>query len=133
MNKFLTLILAAALSCISLSAQTKTYTQVDFNWSYTPGVPVCGTTLVNCYDGFQLTFTNTGAVIAAPAQLGTTALSWNWIPTGGLPFGTLNFSLAAHGYNGAGTAILSTTVATVSVTNNVTSLNGPTGLTGALQ
>jgi hypothetical protein len=108
------------------------YTQIDFNWDYTPNVPACGTSLTNCVSGFTLTDTTMGAVVAAPSVLGPSSLSYAYMPSGGVPYGTLVFSLVANGFDGLGNP-LSSSPATVSVVVNVTSLNGPTNLTGKLQ
>lgn len=113
-------------------AATSPYTQIDFNWSYTPNVPACGTTLTNCYSGFTLVDTTTSVTVANPSTLGPTSLSYAYVPSGGVPYGTSAFSLVANGYDNSGNALTST-AATVSVTVSVTSLNGPTGLTGKLQ
>jgi len=108
------------------------YTQIDFNWLYTPNAPACGTSLTNCISGFTLTDTTLGSVIATPSTLGPTALSFAYLPSGGVPFGTSAFSLVANGYDGSGNALTSTP-ATVSVVVNLTTLNGPTNLSGQPQ
>lgn len=108
------------------------YMQIDFNWGYTANAPVCGTSLTNCFAGFTLTNTTLGTVVATPSTLGPTALSFAYLPAGGIPFGTSAFSLVANGYDGNGNPLTSTP-ATVSVVVNVTTLNGPTNLTGTPQ
>ena len=115
-----------------LATTASQYTQIDLNWQYTPNVPSCGTSLTNCYSGFTLTDTTTGSVVATPSTLGPTALSYAYIPSGGVPYGTSAFSLVVNGYDGSGNSLTSTP-ATVSVVVNVTSLNGPTNLTGKVQ
>ncbi len=108
------------------------YTQIDFNWAYTGNAPACGTSLTNCLSGFTLTDTTLGAVVATPSTLGPTSLSYNYVPTVGVPYGTSAFSLVANGYDGSGNPLTSP-AATVSVVVNVTSLNAPTNLTGVPQ
>jgi len=115
-----------------VTANASQYTQIDFNWAYTANAPTCGTSLTNCFSGFTLTDTTLGAVIATPSTIGPTSLSYAYIPSGGVPFGTSAFSLVANGYNGSGNPMTSTPVA-VSVVVNVTTLNAPTNLTGAPQ
>jgi len=108
------------------------YTQIYFNWEYSPNVPACEAILMNCYSGFTLTNTTTGEVIATPSTLGPTVLSYSYMPPGGVPYGVTAFSLVAIGYNGRG-GRLTSDPATVSVVNNVTSLNSPINLLGRLQ
>ena len=109
---------------------------IAFDWQYTASLPACGSTLAACYDGFQMTDVTTGQQIGgvgiSGAPIGPTALSFNWTPAGGAPYGTSTYSLVAHGYDENGTVILSAP-ATVSVTIPVTTLNGPTGLVGVKQ
>jgi len=114
------------------TASGSQYTQIDFNWAYTANAPTCGASLTNCFSGFTLTDTTLGAVIATPSTIGPTSLSYAYVPSGGVPFGTSAFSLVANGYNGSGSPATSTPV-TVSVVVNVTTLNAPTNLTGAPQ
>jgi hypothetical protein len=116
----------------SVTGAASQFTQVDFDWGYTANAPVCGTSLTNCLAGFTLTNTTLGTVVATPTTLGPTALSYAYIPAGGVPFGTLAFSLVANGYDGSGNPLTSVP-ATVSVVVNVTTLNGPTNLTGKVQ
>jgi hypothetical protein len=109
--------------------------QIDFNWQYVANLPVCTSTLVACYDGFQMTDVTTGTLIGGVGTtlpIGPTALSFNWAPTGGVPYGTQVFSLVAHGYDENGNPVVSTPV-TCTVTIPVTTLNGPTGLVGVKQ
>jgi hypothetical protein len=119
----------AAVTPLAAGSQ---YSQIDFNWVYTPNVPACGASLTNCVAGFTLTDTTLGTVVATPTTLGPTSLSYAYIPSGGIPFGTSAFTLVANGYDGSGNALTSTP-ATVSVVVSVTTLNGPTGLTGVPQ
>ena len=108
-------------------------TGIALNWQYTPNAPACTSTLKNCQSGFTATRTDVtpNVVILTPSQLGPTATSGTWTPAGGLPFGTIVISLVANGYDLNGNALVSTP-ATVSVTNGLTTLNPPTGLTGAV-
>ena len=101
--------------------------QVDFTWSYTPTLSPCTTVLRNCYDGFTMTYTNTETVIATQSTLRPAALSYNWVPTDGVPYGSLNFALVANGYDDFGDPIASKPAA-VTVTNDVTSLAAPSVL-----
>jgi hypothetical protein len=140
--KKLLLPLVLALCCLPLHSQLKaravtpqatTPTSIAFNWQYTANAPTCGSTLANCYSGFTLTRTDVtpNVTIATPSTLGPTALSYTWTPAT-LPVGTLTFSLVANGYNTSGGALTSAP-ATASVTNGLTTLNPPTGLTGVAQ
>jgi hypothetical protein len=85
-----------------------------------------------CYDGFILTNTTTGAVVGTAAQIGPSVLSYTYTPAGGIPYGTANFSLVAHGFDESGAAVVSAP-ATVAVTVKVTTLAGPTNLQGKTQ
>jgi len=111
---------------------TSLYTQIAFDWQYTPNIPACGSSLTNCYSGFTLTNTTLGTVIATPSTLGPITLSYAYLPVGGVPYGTSAFSLVANGYDGSGNPLTSPP-ATASVVVNVTSLNAPTNLTGKPQ
>jgi hypothetical protein len=124
--------LSTRSNAVAPLATASQYTQIDFDWAYTANIPACGTTLTNCYSGFTLTDTTLGTAIATPSTLGPTALSYAYLPAGGVPYGTSAFSLVANGYDGNGNALTSTAV-TVSVVVSVTSLNAPTGLVGTLQ
>jgi hypothetical protein len=108
------------------------YTQIDFSWDYMPNMPACGTALTNCYLGFTLIDSTMGIVIATPSTLGPTALSYSYLPPGGVPFGTSVFSLMVNGYDNNGNS-LESVPAMVSVVVNITSLNGPTNLMGKTQ
>ena len=115
--------------------QTGSGMLIAFDWQYIANLPVCGSTLQACYDGFQMTDVTTGVMIGGVdtnLPIGPTALSFNWSPTGGVPYGSQTFSLVAHGYDQNGVAVVSTP-ATVTVVVPVVSLNGPTGLTGVTQ
>jgi hypothetical protein len=101
--------------------------EVDFTWSYTPTLPACTTVPKSCYDGFTMTYADTGNVIATPSTLGPAALSYNWVPTSGVPYGSLNFTLVANGYDDSGNALASEP-ATVTIKNDVTSLAAPMAL-----
>jgi hypothetical protein len=107
---------------------------IAFNWVYTPNAPACTTTLKNCQSGFTLTRTDVtpNVVIGSPSAITASMLSYTWTPTGGLPFGTMTFSLVANGYDLNGNALVSTAT-TTSVTNGLSTLNAPTGLTGSIQ
>jgi hypothetical protein len=106
-------------------------TGITFTWNYVANAPACGGT-ANCQSGFTIVDTTAGTTIATPAVLGPTALSFTYTPSGGLYFGTHTFSIVANGFNSAGSAITSVAT-TTSVTNGITSLNGPTNLIGTIQ
>lgn len=122
----------ATLVSSAASGTATPYTQIDFNWTYVANLPACAGSLTACYDGFVLTNTTTNQTIADPSAIGPAAQSYNWVPAVGVPYGNLTFSLAAHGYDENGNVVLSTPD-TVVVDVKVTSLNGPTGLTGKPQ
>lgn len=122
----------ATLATPAATGTTTPYTQIDFNWTYAANLPACSSLLTACYDGFVLTNTTTNQTIAQPSAIGPTALSYSWIPAGGVPYGNITFSLTAHGYDENGGVLLSTP-ATVVVNVKVVSLNGPAGLTGKPQ
>lgn len=108
-------------------------TGIAFNWAYpytTP--PACPTngTLANCVNGFTLTDTSTNTVIATPAQIPISATSYTWTPNGGLYFGTHCFTMVTNGFDGNGAPLVSGPSNSACVTNNLTSLNPPTGLAG---
>jgi hypothetical protein len=111
-----------------------TPTGIDFNWAYSPNVPACSGTNANCYSGFTLTRTDVtpNVVLATPTTLGPTALSYTYAPGGNLPYANYAFSLVANGYNSSGGALTSA-ADTVTVIYGVTTLNGPTNLTGVPQ
>jgi hypothetical protein len=104
-------------------------TEIEFTWSYTPNLPACTTTYIRCYDGFIITLINTDAVIASPYTLDPAALSYDWSPPAGVPYGSLSFAVVTNGYDENGHQITSAP-ATVTVKNDVTSLAPPTGLQG---
>jgi hypothetical protein len=114
------------------------YSTFDFNWTYTPNMPVCGSVKKACYDGFIMTNTTLNQVVGSTSQIGPAALSYEYSPAEGIPFGTSNFSLVAHGYDDAG-AEFASTPATVSITvkatstAKVTSLVGPTNVQSEAQ
>jgi hypothetical protein len=120
--------LATTAATTTASATTSQYTTYDFNWSYTPNLPVCLSTNIACYDGFVLTNTTLGTVIGTQSQIGPSLLSYSYTPASGIPYGTTAFSLVAHGYDETGAPLSSIPPATVSATVKVTSLNGPTNL-----
>jgi hypothetical protein len=124
---------ALAATTTTNTTTSTTPTQIVFTWAYTANVPACPAsgTPVNCQSGFTLTDTTTNTTIAAPAVLGPTALTHTYTPSGGLFYGTHTFSLVANGYDGNGAALVSSAI-TASVTNSVTSLNGPTNLVGVI-
>jgi hypothetical protein len=105
-------------------------TGINFTFNYVPNAPPCAGTTANCQSGFALSDTTLGQVVAN--NISPTALAYTYTPAGGMYFGTHTFSLVATGYNSAGGTITSA-AATTSVTNGVTTLNGPTGLTGTPQ
>ena len=102
-------------------------TEVDFTWSYQPNLPVCTAARTKCYDGFTLTFANTNRVLATQSTLDPAARSYNWVPAGGVPYGSLDFLLVTNGYDESGTPVASVP-AEVIVRNDVTSLAAPTVL-----
>jgi hypothetical protein len=136
--------LVLALCTLPLTAQTKLKANVAaaatqpigiaFNWSYTANAPACTTSNKNCQSGFTLTRTDVtpNVVIGTPSSIAASSTSFTWTPTGGLPFGTMTFSLVANGFDLNGNALTST-AATTSVTNGLSTLNAPTGLTGSVQ
>lgn len=107
-------------------------TGVNFTWNYVPNAPACGTATTNCYSGFTLVDTTAGITVATPTTLGPAALSYSYTPTGGMFFGSHTFSIVANGFNATGGALVSAATTTV-ITNGITTLNGPTGLSGILQ
>jgi hypothetical protein len=104
-----------------------TFTAYDFNWAYAPSLPACVSTNIACYDGFILTNTTLGTVVGTESQIGSSSRSYSYTPAGGIPYGTTNFSLTAHGYDQNGAALTSVP-ATASVVVAVTTLAAPTGL-----
>ena len=98
--------------------------EIDFHWSFTPTLPACTTVLKNCYEGFTLTFVNTGTLIATPSTLGPATLSYQWVPPGGVPYGALIFTLVTNGYDAAGNSTISVPTS-VTIKNDVTSLAPP--------
>jgi hypothetical protein len=74
-----------------------------------------------------MTYTNADTVIAMQSTLGPAALSYKWMPTDGVPYGSLNFTLVANGYDEFGNALASEP-ATVTIENDVTSLAAPMAL-----
>jgi hypothetical protein len=124
--------LTAKAAVAAPAASGGSFAQIDFNWGYSPNLPACAGRTEACHTGFTMTNTTTNTVVATPSTLGPAALSFNYLPAGGVPFGTFVYSLVANGFNETGTPITSTP-ATVTVVIPVTSLNGPTGLTGKLQ
>jgi|ERR1039458_10070645 hypothetical protein len=132
---------ARTLTATLATAQTgacAVHTAVQFTWQYAPNFSACTTngTLEACYNGFTLTDTTSGAVLAGPGtlagQLAPSAVSFLWTPSGGLFTGTHIFSLVANGFDAGGSALVSA-ADTVTVTNNLECLNAPTGLTAAAQ
>jgi hypothetical protein len=119
---------ATSLAHQEQSAQTPA-TEIDFTWSYTPNLPACRTTLQSCYDGFTLTYTTTSAIIATQSTLDPAARSYSWVPAGGVPYGSLHFTLATNGYDEYGDPVMSPP-AEVVIQNDVTSLAAPTVLPG---
>ena len=108
------------------------YSTFDFNWTYTPNMPVCGPVKKACYDGFIMTNTTLNQVVGSTSQIGPAALSYEYSPAGGIPYGTSNFSLVTHAYDETGAEVASTP-ATVSITVKVTSLAGPTNVQSMAQ
>jgi hypothetical protein len=98
--------------------------EIDFNWSFTPTLPACTTVLKSCYEGFTLTLVNTGTVVATPSALGPAALSYQWVPPGGVPYGALTFTLVTNGYDASGDPTISVPTS-VTIKNDVTSLAPP--------
>ena len=102
-------------------------TEIDFTWSYKPNLPACADTRKNCYDGFTLTYVATGTVIASQSTLDPAAQSYNWAPKGGVPYGSLHFTLVTNGYDEFGNPVASSPAEAV-IQNDVTSLAAPTVL-----
>ena len=120
-----TLIHRVAKTAVLLNQAAQTpAAEIDFKWSFTPTLPACTTILKSCYDGFTLTFVNTDTVIATPSALGPAALDYQWVPPGGVPYGTLIFTLVTNGYDASGDATISQP-ASVTIKNDVTSLAPP--------
>lgn len=116
------------LLSFSASAQVSRYTQIDFNWSYTPNLPACSTTLKSCFSGFAISDLLSGHVIGT---FSTSLRSWTYIPAGGVQYGKHIFSLVAEGYDVNGAHVQS---APAQVIVDVTPpLSTPTALTGVLQ
>lgn len=102
-------------------------TEIDFTWSYKPNLPACADTRKKCYDGFTLTYVATGTVIASQSTLDPATVSYNWAPKGGVPYGSLHFTLVANGYDEFGNPVASSPAEAV-IQNDVTSLAAPTVL-----
>jgi hypothetical protein len=122
----------APTATLVATATSTIYTSINFTWQYLSTVPPACTSngiLQNCYSGFTITDTTMGTVLATPSTLGPSTLSFLWTPSGGLYYGTRTFSIVTNGFDGDGNPITSSP-ATTSVTNSVTSLNAPTGFTG---
>jgi hypothetical protein len=109
-----------------------TFTVYDFNWAYAPSLPACVSTNVACYDGFILTNTTLGTVVGTASQITSSLRSYSYTPAGGIPYGTTNFSIVAHGYDESGVAIVSG-ADVGSVVVKVTTLAAPTGLAVSTQ
>lgn len=108
---------ASAQSAQTAATGVSTYTTFVFNWAYTPSLPSCVSTNKSCWDGFILTNTTLGTVVGTQSQIPAGVTSYNYQPSGGVPYGTTNFSLVAHGYDENGAA-LSSSPATVAITVN---------------
>ena len=102
-------------------------TEIDFTWSYEPNLPACTAARTKCYDGFTLTYADTNLVIATQSTLDPAARSYNWVPNGGVPYGSMDFLLVANGYDEFGDPVASVP-AKATVRNDVTSLAAPTVL-----
>lgn len=89
-------LLGLALALLAARAQVSSYTQIDFNWSYTPNLPVCSTTNVSCFAGFTVTDLLSGHVVGT---ISTAARSWTYMPAGGVQYGKHRFTLVATGYD----------------------------------
>jgi hypothetical protein len=125
------------LLLIPASAQIKSdvvskHKQIDFNWTYTPNLPVCTSVLVACYSGFTMKDTGDGHELAGPSVIRPTARSWAYFPSGGVRYGSHTFALVANAYDENGQPVAS---APVTVTINVATPapSGPASLTAALQ
>ena len=112
------------------------YASLTTAWSYAPNAPACPAsgTLTNCIEGFNVTISEgTTVVLTATAgyatgQLGPTATSVVWTPTGGVPFASYSTTVTAVGYDLNGTQIQSTPVSSTLVVG-LTTLNAPTNVT----
>lgn len=122
---------SAPKSNLVLTNATTLPTGVAFSWGYAPNLPACplNGTPVACQTGFTIQDTTANATVGNPTAIGPTALSFQYTPST-MFFGSHTFSLVANGYDSNGAPIQSTAATTV-VTNNVTTINAPTGFTGA--
>lgn len=117
---------------IKQSATAPAPTGVQFTWTYTvqSGVPACPTGTTNtCVSGFTITDTTASATVSTPSTTGPTATSFIYTPAT-MFFGTHSFSIVVNGFDNNGAALTSSAL-TASVTNNLTTLNPPTGFTAA--
>ena len=157
MKKTLAIVLALVAFGNVLNAQTKkvtkpsitlstnaapagsSYTSLVTSWTYTPTAPACPTngTLSNCIDGFNLSISLGGTVVFSTTagygtgQIGPTATSFTWTPTGGISFGNYTVTVTTVGYNGSGGQLTAAATGTLAV--NLTSVNPPTNVTVTAQ
>jgi len=96
---FLPLLLLLSLPA---GAQVSPYTHINFNWTYTPNLPACGSSLKSCFSGFIMKDIVTNQVVATIAG---SARSWVYTPTGGVLYATYQFNLYATGYDANGVAV----------------------------
>jgi hypothetical protein len=129
------LILPLVLLFLSLSASAQVtdaaakskYTEIAFDWSYTPNLPICGKTLKSCFVGFTIHNMLNDAITTLPAS----ARSWNYFPKDGVQYGKHTFHLYALGYDVNGAEVHST--AAQIVINVVPPPSVATSFTGVLQ
>lgn len=97
--------LLCLLAALPLAAQVSQYKQISFNWDYAANLPVCGTALISCFAGFQMSDLLSGHVLIT---LPPSARSWVFVPGGGgVQYGKHTFVLVALGYDVTGLPVQS--------------------------
>lgn len=115
----------------SAFAQVSPYKQIDFNWNYTPNLPVCTTQLAACHLGFTIKDITSGHVLVGPNVLTRSVRSWAYFPGGGVQYGTHVFELVANAYTASGQPVDSTPARVTIVVGAPPS--SPTAFKGAVQ
>lgn len=96
--------LLCLLAALPVAAQVSPYKQISFNWDYAPNLPVCGSALISCFAGFQMSDLLSGHTIVT---LPPSARSWVFVPNGGVQYGKHTFLLVALGYDVTGLPVQS--------------------------
>lgn len=94
------LLLPIALTLLSIPSARAQYTQIDFNWSYSPNLNTCvqGTTFKSCWSGFKM-WDELSKSDVPLTTLPTSARSYTLINPSGIVLGTHVFDLVAFGYD----------------------------------